>query len=110
MHYKFPRNFKFKESGVVQSEDKPSKVEPPILELKQLPSHLRYAFLEDSYNFTIIINSTFSDLEEEKLLRVLREHKRALGRTISNIKGISPSLCIDKIFMEESYKPIFQLQ
>ena len=34
----------------------------------------------------------------------------ALGWTITDIKGISPSLCMRKILMEESYKPTVQPQ
>src|SRR4051812_16541602 len=82
--------------------------EPPKLELKQLPSHLRYAFLEDKENYPIIINASLTKNEEEKLLRVLREHKAAIGWTISDLKGISPSICMHKILMEESYKPTVQ--
>ena len=34
----------------------------------------------------------------------------ALGWTISDIKGISPSICMHKILMEESYKPLIKHQ
>lgn len=44
------------------------------------------------------------------MMRVLREHKMVLGWTISSIKGISPSICMHKIFIEDSYKLIVQLQ
>lgn len=37
---------------------------------------------------------------------VLREHKSAIGRTIADIKGISPSICMHKILMEENFKLI----
>ena len=84
--------------------------EPPKLELKPLPSNLRYTFLGQDSTFPVIINSSLSDVEEEKLLRILREHKMALGWTISNIKGISPSICTHKILMEDKYKPIVQPQ
>ncbi|KAK4606606.1 hypothetical protein RGQ29_000727 [Quercus rubra] len=66
--------------------------EQPKLELKPLPSNLRYAFLGQDSTFPVIINRSLSDVEEEKLLRILREHKKALGWTISNIKGISFNL------------------
>ena len=41
---------------------------------------------------------------------MLREHKKAIGWTIDDIKGISPSICMHKILMEESYKPLVQPQ
>ena len=74
-------------------------------ELKQLHEHLRYAFLGDSYTFPVIVAASFTLKEEEKLLRVLREYRTALGWTISDIKGISSSICMHKILMEELYKP-----
>ncbi|XP_016185010.1 uncharacterized protein LOC107626626 [Arachis ipaensis] len=48
-------------------------------ELKPLPSHLKYAFLGNNQEFPIIITSELSSHEEEKLLEVLRKHKRAIG-------------------------------
>ena len=40
-------------------------------ELKQLPEHLRYAFLGDSYTFPVIVAASLTPEEEEKLLHVL---------------------------------------
>ncbi|XP_075081100.1 uncharacterized protein LOC142166259 [Nicotiana tabacum] len=42
---------------------------------------------------------------EEKLLRVLREHKRAIGWTMSDTRGISPAFCIHKILMDKGHNP-----
>jgi hypothetical protein len=39
------------------------------------------------------------------LLDVLREHKEAIGWTIEDIKGISPSVVMHKIHLEEGTKP-----
>ena len=41
---------------------------------------------------------------------VLRKHKGALAWSISDIKGISPTICMHKILMEESYKPSIEHQ
>ena len=54
-------------------------VEKHVLELKVLPSHLKYAFLDDLSSFPVIISSALNSVEEEKLLRVLRDHKSAIG-------------------------------
>ncbi|KAL5555647.1 hypothetical protein UlMin_037883 [Ulmus minor] len=105
-----PKSSKFRELGVLNVNTTSSIKEPPKLELKELPSHLRYAFLEESSYYPVIINSSLNDLEEEKLLRVLREHRKAIGWTIDDIKGISPSICMHKILMEETYKPLVQPQ
>ena len=48
--------------------------------------------------------------EEEKLLHVLRDHKIVIGWTVIDIKSISPSVCMHKILMKESYKPSIQSQ
>ena len=87
---------------------KPSIEEPPTLELKTLLFHLKYAFLEKDSKFPVVISSSLSNVQEEKLLRVLREHKKSLGWTIADIKGISLSICNRKILMEEECKPKVQ--
>nr|XP_009770388.1 PREDICTED: uncharacterized protein LOC104221097 [Nicotiana sylvestris] len=48
--------------------------------------------------------------QESKLIGVLRKHKTALGWTIADIKGISPTICVHRILMENDYKPIVQPQ
>uniref|UniRef100_A0A1U7VQV2 Uncharacterized protein LOC104216411 n=1 Tax=Nicotiana sylvestris TaxID=4096 RepID=A0A1U7VQV2_NICSY len=55
-------------------------------------------------------NEKVSQEEEYKLIEVLRKHKRALGWTIADIKGINPAICMHRILMEENYKPIVQPQ
>ncbi|XP_075074576.1 uncharacterized protein LOC142162155 [Nicotiana tabacum] len=89
---------------------KPSIEKAPKLELKPLPSHLQYAYLGDSDTLTVIVSSDLSKLQEEKLLRVLWEHKRALGWTMSDIKGISPAFCMHKILIEDGHKPSVEQQ
>src|SRR5215470_19883733 len=86
------------------------KEEPPQLELKPLPPTLKYAFLEDNHSYPVIISSFLNELEEEKLLRVLREHRTAIGWRISDLKGISPTMCMHKILLEENCKPVVQPQ
>ena len=65
---------------------------PPVLKGKQFPSHLRYAYLGASSILPAIISSNLSQVEEEKLLRVLREPKEAIGWSLADIKGIRPSM------------------
>ncbi|GKB82671.1 hypothetical protein Tco_0949566 [Tanacetum coccineum] len=72
---------------------KPSSDELPKLELKDLPPHLEYAFLEGT-----------------ALLKVLRSHKRVIAWKISDIKGIDPKFCTHKILMEDNVKPMVQHQ
>ncbi|CAL8988273.1 unnamed protein product, partial [Prunus brigantina] len=57
----------------------PSVVQAPELELKQLPKHLKYAYLGESETLPVIIASQLGPSDEKKLLRVLKEHKTAIG-------------------------------
>ncbi|XP_024028757.1 uncharacterized protein LOC112093792 [Morus notabilis] len=82
-------------------QHKPSVEEPPILELRPLPAHLRYAYLGDSDTLPVIIASGLNDMQEIQLLEVLKKFKRAIGWTIADIKGISPSICMHKILLQE---------
>ncbi|GJT71894.1 reverse transcriptase domain-containing protein [Tanacetum coccineum] len=89
---------------------KPSIEEPPELELKDLPSHLEYAFLEGTDKLPVIISKELKDEEKAALLKVLKSHKRAIAWKISDIKGIDPSFCTHKILMEDDFKPAVQHQ
>ncbi|KAL0374403.1 UNVERIFIED_CONTAM: Retrovirus-related Pol polyprotein from transposon.6 [Sesamum radiatum] len=91
--------------GPPTSELKPSIEKPPILELKPLPSHLKYIFLGEDETLPVIISSDLTGLQEEKLKRVLRENIKAIGWSIADIRGISPVTCTHKILMEEGHKP-----
>ncbi|XP_075507502.1 uncharacterized protein LOC142544330 [Primulina tabacum] len=80
-----------------------TKVISPSPDLKELPSHLCYAFLGEKSTYPVIISSSLTCAEKDKLLRVLRKFKTALGWSIYDIRGISPTICMHKILMEESY-------
>nr|GEU78113.1 reverse transcriptase domain-containing protein [Tanacetum cinerariifolium] len=86
---------------------KPSIEEPLELELKDLLSHLEYAFLEWTNKLPVIISK---DEEKSTLLKVLKSHKRAITWKISDIKGIDPRFCIHKILIEDDFKPVVQHQ
>nr|GEX21100.1 reverse transcriptase domain-containing protein [Tanacetum cinerariifolium] len=89
---------------------KSSIEEPPELELKNLPSHLEYAYLEDVDKLPMIIAKDLKDNEKEALLKVLKSHKKEIAWKITNIKGIDPRFCTHKILMEEDDKPAVQRQ
>ncbi|GKA86041.1 putative nucleotidyltransferase, ribonuclease H [Tanacetum coccineum] len=89
---------------------KPSSVEPPKLELKELPEHLEYAFLEEDNQLPVVIASALSTDEKTRLLEVLRNHKGAIAWSIADIKGIDSSFCTYKILMEDEFKPSVQPQ
>ncbi|KAL4295223.1 hypothetical protein GQ457_12G014320 [Hibiscus cannabinus] len=90
--------------------DKPSIEQPPKLELKQLPEQLKYAYLGNNETLPVIISSKLQADQEERLIATLRQHKEALGWTIADIKGISPTICMHKILLEDNHKPTVDAQ
>ena len=88
----------------------PSAEQPPKMEQKPLPSHLKYAYLGVASTLPVIISASLTELEEEKLLRVLRDHRSALGWSLADLKGIRPSMCMHRILLEEGYKPSMEAQ
>nr|GFB53130.1 hypothetical protein [Tanacetum cinerariifolium] len=90
--------------------DKSSIDEPPEVKLKDLPSHLEYAFLECDDKLPVIITKDFSVEEKIALITVLKSHKRAIAWKLSDIKGIDPEFCTHKILMEEDFEPAVQHQ
>ncbi|RDX98893.1 hypothetical protein CR513_18135, partial [Mucuna pruriens] len=60
--------------------------------------------------FPIIITNTLHQEQEDKLLEVLRQHKKAIGWKLADLPGINPSICMHRILMEEEVKPIRQQQ
>ena len=89
---------------------KSSLEQPPTLDLKPLPAHLKYMFLGDNETLPVIISSKLNVMEEEKLTRVLRDNKVAMGWTMADIKGLSPSICMHRILLEDNCKPCRQPQ
>ncbi|GJR01933.1 reverse transcriptase domain-containing protein [Tanacetum coccineum] len=81
--------------------DKSSIDEPPEVELKDLPPHLEYAFLEGDDKLPVIIAKDLSVEEKAALIKVLKSRKRAIAWKLSDIKGINPEFCTHKILMEE---------
>ena len=100
-----PNRRKYFESlGASPSRLTPSIEKPSIVEEKQLPNHLRYAYLGEESTLQVIISSSFSNMEEEKMLKILKEYKEAIGWSLADIKGIKPSMCMHKILLEEDSK------
>nr|GEV90787.1 hypothetical protein [Tanacetum cinerariifolium] len=90
--------------------DKSSVDEPPVVELKDLPPHLEYAFLKGDDKLSVIIAKDLSVEEKSALLTFLKSHKRAIAWKLSDIKGINPEFCTYKILMEEDFTPTVQHQ
>ena len=96
--------------GNSESASAVAQVDPPALDLKPLPASLRYEFLDPNSTYPVIINANLSDIEVEKLLSIIRLHRKAIGYSIDYLKGIPPSLCMHRIFMEDNHKPTIEHQ
>ena len=88
----------------------PSIERPPQLEQKPLPSHLRYAYIGESSTLPVIISTSLTVVEEEKLLKVLQDHKHAIKWSLVDLKGIRPSMCMHQILLEDGHKPLVEAQ
>nr|GEU51870.1 reverse transcriptase domain-containing protein [Tanacetum cinerariifolium] len=80
------------------------------VELKDLPFHLEYAFLEGNDKLPVNIAKDLSVEEKTALITVLKSYKRAIAWKLSDIKGINPEFCTYKILMEEKFEQVVQYQ
>ncbi|GKC91247.1 hypothetical protein Tco_1151896, partial [Tanacetum coccineum] len=69
------------------------KDEIPEVELKELPPHLEYAFLEENNKLPVIISKDLSQDEKTSLINVLKNRKQAIAWKLSDIRGIDPEFC-----------------
>ncbi|GJT01277.1 reverse transcriptase domain-containing protein [Tanacetum coccineum] len=100
-----------KELKICEAKTAKSSIdEPPEVELKDLPPHLEYAFLEDNNKLPVIISKDLSVDEKTALIKVLKSRKRAIAWKLSDIKGINPEFYSHKILMEEDFEPAVQHQ
>nr|GEU38269.1 hypothetical protein [Tanacetum cinerariifolium] len=98
-----------KELKICEAKSDKSLVDEPLtVELKDLPPHLEYAFLEGDDKLPVIISKELSLEEKTALITVLKSHKRAIAWKLSDIKGINPEFCTHKILMEEDFEPAVQ--
>ena len=82
------------------------KEEAPKLDLKPLPTELKYAYLEENKKCPVVISSSLTTPQEECLLEVLKRCKKTIRWKISDLKGISPLVYTHHIYMEEEAKPV----
>nr|GEV79837.1 reverse transcriptase domain-containing protein [Tanacetum cinerariifolium] len=95
-----------KELKIYEAHSEKSSVdEPHVAELKELPPHLEYAFLEGDDKLPVIIAKDLSVEEKTALITILKSYKRAIAWKLSDIKGINPEFCTHKIIMEEDFEP-----
>ncbi|XP_048229439.1 uncharacterized protein LOC112535117 [Ricinus communis] len=87
---------------------KPSLEESPVLELKELPAHLMYAYLDEAKHLPVIISAHLTLEEREMVLCILRRYAKAFAYKTTDIPVINPSYCLHKILMEDEFKPVVQ--
>ncbi|GJR49279.1 reverse transcriptase domain-containing protein [Tanacetum coccineum] len=97
--------------AILNTKNEKSLIDEPLeVELKDLPPHLEYAFLEGNDKLPVIIAKDLKNEEKTALIKVLKSHKRAIAWKLSDIKGIDPEFCTHKILMEEDYELTVQHQ
>ena len=78
--------------------------------MKELHSHLKYAFLEPEKRKLVIILAALTEAEEHKLLEIMRKYKEAIAWSIEDLKGVSPSICMHKILLNDNAKTSIEHQ
>jgi len=91
--------------SVEEPASKEQKKCPSKVELKHLPFHLRYEFFDSTHQFPVIVNAKLDGSQLGKLLDVLRKYRGAIGYSIDDITGLSPLLCMHRIFLNEGHRP-----
>nr|GFB62517.1 hypothetical protein [Tanacetum cinerariifolium] len=109
-HEKSMPSFKEELKACEAKTIKSSIDEPPEVELKDLPPHLEYVFLEGDNKLPVIIAKALKDEEKSALIKVLKSHKQAVAWKLSDIQGINLEFYTHKILIEEDYKPAVQNQ
>ncbi|RDX97364.1 Retrovirus-related Pol polyprotein from transposon 17.6, partial [Mucuna pruriens] len=76
---------------------------PPPTEIKPLPNHLKYAYLDNEQQLPIII-------ADNLFVKCPKATQEGNWWKLSDLPGINPSICMHKILMEEEIKLIRQQQ
>jgi hypothetical protein len=97
---------KFKDIGDIR----PEEPQVPEVNLKSLPTGLKYEFLGPDKTYPVIVSDELSLEENEKLLNLLKKHRKVIGYSINDLKGLSPAFCTHRIPMEDQCKPVVEHQ
>jgi hypothetical protein len=82
----------------------------PEVDLKPFPKGLKYEFLGPDKTYPVIVSDELSPEENEKLLNLLKRHRKVIGYSINDLKGLSPAFCTHRIPMEDHCKPVVDHQ
>jgi len=98
----------------IEEEANPSEEQPlyefvvppkPPIEIKPLPTGLRYAFLGDVPESPVIIRDKLTQEQTLRLMAVLEKHHSAFGYSLQDLKGISLALCTHRIPTDPNIPP-----
>jgi hypothetical protein len=78
---------KFEDLG----EIKPEEPQVSEVDLKPLPKRLKYEFLGPDKTYPVIVSDELSPEENEKLLNLLKKHRKVIEYSINDPKGLSPA-------------------
>jgi hypothetical protein len=77
---------KFEDIGEIKLEEP----QVPEVDLKPLPRGLKYEFLGPNKTYPVIVVDELSPDENEKLLNLLKKHRKVIRYSINDLKGLSP--------------------
>ena len=78
--------------------------------MKELPKHLKYAFLGADITQPVIIAVGLTKENEQKLIKILRKYKGSIAWLVEDSKGIDPSIYMHKILLDENAKTSIEHQ
>ena len=76
-----------KKSSSCEGKAKEVETSSKGLILKELPKHLKYAFLEAKKAKLLIISTDLTEHKEHKVLEILRKYKKAIAWSVEDLKG-----------------------
>jgi hypothetical protein len=97
---------KFEDIG----DTKPEDPQVPDVDLKPFPKGLKYEFLGPDKTYPVNVSDELSPEENEKLLNLLKRHKKVIGYSINDLKGLSLAFCTHRIPKEDQCKPVVDHQ
>jgi hypothetical protein len=97
---------RFEDIGEIKHEEP----QVPEVDLKPLPNGLKYKFLGPDKTYPVIVSDELSPEQNEKLLISLKKHRKVIGYSINDHKGLSPAFCTHRILMEDQCKPVVDHQ
>ena len=80
------------------------------VEMKTLPSSMKYGYLGANSTYPIIVNSELNGTDLDRFFNLVWKHRKAIGYAIDDIKRISPSIYTHRINLELDVTPSIEGQ